>query len=68
MKYTASQIAKAIAAAVTSLVLVGCAVALALTDGIVKPEEWNLIIPLIGNVILTPLAVFTVPNGLEGDK
>lgn len=67
MKYSPAQVAKAIAAAVTALVLVASAVALALGDGVIKPEEWNLIIPLIGNVVLTPLAVFYIPNGGAGD-
>lgn len=67
MKYTASQIAKALAAAVTGLSGVAVGIATAATDGI-SGDEWAVIIPLVSSAILTVLAVFTVPNGLEGDK
>lgn len=69
MNYSASQVAKFIAAIVTGLSTVGVAVATAASsDGRITGDEWAVIIPLISGAIITALAVFTVPNGLTGDK
>lgn len=67
MKYTTTQVAKFITAAVTGISTIGVSIATALTDGNITPDEWAIIIPIISGAVLTAAGVFFVPNGLAGD-
>lgn len=68
MKYSATQIAKFLTAVITGLSTIGVGVATSLSDGVITPDEWSVLIPLISGALITAVGVFAVPNGLKGDE